>query len=150
MCAHFHFAARGMLDSGGGLNPFTSMIVERAISTKDFANHVADLRVQLAERRTSLVQAVQRHVSSAQLWTEPAGGYFLWIRLPGVDTAKLQVLASAKHAVSFSPGARFGFPGGASWHDHLRLCFAHYGPDELAAGAARLAAAVTELTARAK
>ena len=66
----------------------------------------------------------------------PAGGYFLWLELGGVDSTGL--LARAEEAgVTFVKGTDFG---GAP--DTARLAFSFVSLDEIREGVARLAAAL--------
>jgi DNA-binding transcriptional MocR family regulator len=72
----------------------------------------------------------------------PAGGWFLWLRLPdGVSATDLLARAEAR-SVSFLTGSRFYVPAGSgrstAGDDHVRLSFSMYEPATLAAGAHRL------------
>ena len=67
------------------------------------------------------------------------GGYFLWLRLPGVDTSPRQEFASHE-LVGFRAGVRFSPQG--KQRDWLRLCHAYYGETELVDGVDRLAIAI--------
>ena len=43
------------------------------------------MRAALRERRDALVAALGAHFGDRVSYVLPEGGYFLWIRLPGVD-----------------------------------------------------------------
>ncbi len=86
-------------------------------------------------RRDAMLSALDSDLPSAQA-TRPEGGYFVWLKLDGVDVAELQPRAEAG-GVTFVPGTDFGGDP-----DTLRLAFSFVSPDEIADGVARLAAAV--------
>jgi 2-aminoadipate transaminase len=71
-------------------------------------------------------------------WSEPDGGFFCWVQLPGVDTAVLAARAREAH-VAFVPGAGFFVGGGDT--EHLRLSYSRVADADIPEGIARLAAA---------
>src|SRR5262249_57883073 len=56
---------------------------------------LAHVRTRLRERRDAMVAALERHLAGRVAVVRPAGGYFLWIRLAGVDTGRLPPHAEA-------------------------------------------------------
>lgn len=133
----------GMLDSGGGLNPFTSNVVRVALERGWQADHLAALRRAYARRIALMADALREHVPDAVHFTPPPGGFFFWLTLPpGVETAVLQ--QSAQHyRVGFQPGHKFSGNGGQL--NRLRLSFAFYDEAELVQGVQRLGAAVRDV-----
>jgi DNA-binding transcriptional MocR family regulator len=84
-----------------------------------------------------MIAAMPRTVPAGSAWTDPDGGMFTWVRLPGaVDTATL-LPAALQRDVAFVPGAPFyaGRPDPAT----LRLSFTTHTPDEITEGMSRLA-----------
>jgi DNA-binding transcriptional MocR family regulator len=133
-------AQSGLLDSGGGLNPFTAAIVRSAIELGLQQQHLDRLRQVYAARLAALDVALQRNLARQLSYRRPAGGFFIWARLAdGLDAEQLMRAARAK-GVSFRPGVRFSSQGGL--RDWMRLCFAYYDEMQLAEGAARLAEAM--------
>lgn len=133
----------GLLDSGGGLNPFTSGLV-RIVLEKGWQDaYLAQLCAIYRQRITALHRALQEHLGELVSYTIPTGGYFFWLHLSEeVDAAEL-LLRAEKHKVSFRPGVRFS--GRNSLHNYLRLSFAYYAEDELSEGVRRLKAAMQEV-----
>lgn len=125
----------GLLDSGGGLNPFMSALLRELVESGGLADHVNHLRAAYAARAAALTQALSRHLPAAR-FEPPQGGFFVWVRLPGVDTAALRPVAQA-NGVDFRPGRLFSSRAGLG--EFMRLCFAHYPPGEIEAGVKRLA-----------
>jgi 2-aminoadipate transaminase len=87
--------------------------------------------------------ALTEHFGDIARWTDPEGGFFLWVTLEnGVDTQELFEVALAE-GVAFIPGPAFSEAG--HFHDALRLCFASTAPDRTREGIARLRRAVDRL-----
>jgi len=96
----------------------------------------------LRERRDAMLEALERGLSGRARWTEPEGGYFVWLELAD-DVGASELLARARDAgVTFVPGADFG---GAP--NTARLAFSFVSPAEIEEGVARLARLVTATTA---
>ncbi|MCG8591763.1 MAG: PLP-dependent aminotransferase family protein [Proteobacteria bacterium] len=91
-----------------------------------YDRHLGRLRKVLRSRAAALREALAEHMPEGARWTEPEGGYQVWVDLPGdVDTRDL--LPEAERAgVLFAPGAQFMPDGRAS--SGLRLTVAQ--PDE--------------------
>jgi len=136
------FASSGLLDSGGGLNPFTSAIVRGVLESHGLEANIAHLRSVYQDRLQALAGALQRYLPEAS-FSLPQGGYFFWVRLPDeMDAAKLLDCAAA-HKVSFRPGVRFSSQSGlTNW---MRLCFAFYEADQLEEGVRRLKACIDNI-----
>jgi len=133
------YAESGLIDSAGCLSQFTSLIVATLLRDGAYDRIVERFRQAYRERRDALVAGLEGALPEGCSCTEPEGGFFVWVSLPPDLTAtRLKPFAEAA-GVSFVGGAPFS----VSRADHgLRLCFARYGPRELAEGAARLGQAI--------
>jgi len=89
----------------------------------------------LRARRDAMLEALDRDLPQVRT-TRPAGGYFLWAELDGVDAGDLLRRAEAA-GVTFVEGTDFGGP-----RDSLRLAFSYVSPQEIEDGVARLAEAL--------
>lgn len=105
--------------------------------------HLVTQRAAYRERKTVMQDALTEHFAGEARWTDPEGGFFLWVTFgEEVDTEALfeQALADG---VAFIPGNAFSpskfFPNA------LRLCFASSQPDRIREGVARLRTAVDHL-----
>jgi DNA-binding transcriptional MocR family regulator len=118
-------------------------IVYRFCESGAFERSIAKVRVALGERARLLAAALRQHIPGVR-FTEPDGGYFLWVELPDdVDVAKLLPVAAAR-GVAVVKGTDFLLEGG----DHaLRLAYSAVTPDQIDEGVRRLAAAIDEVRA---
>lgn len=134
----------GLLDSGGGLNPFTSALVREVIEQGALQKNIAELRSIYRERIVVMDRSLRKYLPQTA-YQMPAGGYFFWLCLPdGVDAETLQKKAAA-YKVDFRSGPKFSSRG--ELQSYARLCFAYYAPDEIEEGVRRLGEALSSLQA---
>jgi 2-aminoadipate transaminase len=135
----------GLRMSGGGPSHFAAMAVAEFMAADRFEPHVENLRTSYRGRRDALSAALDDLLPEAQ-HQRPAGGYFVWVRLPPpLDTEELLPIAE-EAGVAYVPGRRF-FTGGGSNHC-LRLSFSMYSPEKLRDGVLRLRTALDKAGAR--
>ncbi|MGD8257900.1 MAG: PLP-dependent aminotransferase family protein [Desulfobacterales bacterium] len=126
----------GLLDSGGGLNPFTSGLVRSAIESGLQSNHLEHLKGVYAKRLNVLKSALKRQLPEALTFNEPAGGFFVWFKLStSVDTTEL-LHEARQHRVGYLPGIKFSSHQGLK--NYVRLSFSYYEKNKLELGIKRL------------
>jgi len=132
----------GLLDSGGGLNSFTSGVVRSAMELGLLNENLAHLKDTYSRRMQAMCAALRSQMPDSIRFTEPSGGFFLWLSLPeGRDT--LEFLPKAKKRnVEFMPGPKFSSRQGLK--NCLRLSFAYYDTPDLLKGIERLVAVIGE------
>jgi len=137
------FTKSGQLDSSGALNPFVSAIVHSAIELGIQQSHLTTVRAALKAGCHRLCEKLKEHLPDYVHFTQPIGGYFVWMRMPdNFDAEQLLPLAREKHKVAFQPGIRFSAVGALK--NYLRASFSYYDQDKLEEGAKRLGAAIRE------
>ncbi|WP_112272566.1 aminotransferase-like domain-containing protein [Lentzea terrae] len=107
------------------------------LAHNDLDAHVARLCVAYGARRDTMIEALPAAVPDGTTWTDPDGGMFVWLRLPGVvDSAEL-LKEALSYDVAFVPGAPFfaTTPDRATF----RMSFTTNTPEEIVEGMARLA-----------
>ncbi|TQM83823.1 2-aminoadipate transaminase [Saccharothrix saharensis] len=108
------------------------------LEANDLDEHIRGLCAAYRGRRDAMIAALPSTVPAGTRWSDPDGGMFVWVTLPGgVDTSELITAALARD-VAFVPGAPFY----ATTPDRsaLRLSFTTNTVDEIAEGMRRLAA----------
>jgi 2-aminoadipate transaminase len=106
------------------------------LATRDLDEHVRGLCVAYRQRRDAMIEVLPDVTPPGTTWSEPDGGMFVWVRLPGaVDTADLLPRA-LRNDVAFVPGAPFyaTTPDRAT----LRLSFTTNSPELITEGMSRL------------
>jgi DNA-binding transcriptional MocR family regulator len=132
----------GLLDSGGGVNHFAALIATAFCTSGQFDQQIAILRSSYRARRDALLDGLSTHLPPSCEWTAPAGGFFVWVRLPEHMNAAELLPRAESAGVSFIPGASFHTDGGGA--SALRLAFSLYDPDELVDATRRLGTVIRE------
>ena len=127
----------GLLDSGGGLNPYTSGVVRSVMELGLMEANLSLLRDTYSRRVQAMCAALRNRLGGSVRFTDPDGGFFIWLTLPD-DTDTLELLSKArKRNVEYMPGPRFS--NRQALKNCLRLSFAYYDTPELLQGVERLA-----------
>ena len=125
----------GLLDSGGGMNPFTSAIIRGVLESGDLEKHLHYLIETYRLRLQTLDSMLQQHIINVT-YTVPKGGYFLWLKFPEqVNTLELRQQAKP-FKVDFRQGTLFSTAGASQ--NCARLCFAYYDEEYIEQGILRL------------
>ncbi|MEV1286667.1 PLP-dependent aminotransferase family protein [Micromonospora sp. NPDC049679] len=113
-------------------------IVHQFCVSGDLDRSIATVRAALGERASVLAASLREHIPGVR-FTEPDGGYFLWVEFPeDVDVDKV-LPAAAERGVAVVKGSDFLMEGG---RHALRLAYSAVTVDQIDEGVRRLAAAV--------
>jgi 2-aminoadipate transaminase len=120
---------------------FNQRMVAEVMKDGFLDRHVPTIRALYKSQRDAMLAALQREMAGLDVqWNTPAGGMFLWARLPkGVDAVELLPRA-VDQGVAFVPGAAF-FAGQADPRT-VRLSFVTASVEQINTGIAALAAAI--------
>ena len=124
---------------------FNQRLIVEVMKDGFLDRHVPTIRALYKSQRDAMLDALAREMPMGEAdatltWNTPAGGMFLWARLPrGMNAVDLLPLA-VEHGVAFVPGAPFY--AGDSDPRTLRLSFVTPSIDELHQGVAALASAI--------
>ncbi|BAL93235.1 putative GntR-family transcriptional regulator [Actinoplanes missouriensis 431] len=116
-------------------------IVHQFCVSGDIEKSVRTVSAALGERAKVLAESIRKHIPGAT-FTEPDGGYFLWVDLPSdVDVDKL-FPAAMKKGVAVVKGSDFLLEGGKH---SLRLAYSAVTVDQIDEGVRRIAEAIEEV-----
>jgi len=130
----------GLLESGGGLNPFTSALICSAIEMGLQHDQLTTLKTTYTKRKIALSHALEKHLPGSVRFAEPDGGFFIWLVFPeGLDSGA--ILAEARrNNVGYLPGVKFSSRRGLI--NCARLSFSYFDIPQLEEGAQRLAGVI--------
>ena len=123
------FTGCGLLDSGGGLNPFTSGIVRSAIENGLLEDQLQNLKTAYTRRKSALAAALRKSLPDTIHFAEPEGGFFIWLKFPEEIDANRLLDAAHRGLKNFA-----------------RLSFSYYEVPQLEEGARRLGAVIRKYT----
>jgi len=115
------------------------VFAEYASDEDAFDGHVRKIAQTYARRRGVMAEALAEFMPDGVRFTRPAGGMFLWVTVPDVDTTKL-LRISAESKVVFVPGVNF-YPA-RDVHDGMRLNFSNASEKNIRVGVERLGDAI--------
>jgi 2-aminoadipate transaminase len=125
------------IKNDGGSGALEQMILAE-YCRDNFDAHVQVLRQTLRRKLDVLVESLRAQFGTAVELEYPAGGIFLWVKLPdAVDTTRLQQLALAA-GVAVNPGVEWTTDASAGKR-RVRICFAHPPEEVIRDGIATLA-----------
>jgi 2-aminoadipate transaminase len=125
------------IKSDGGSGALEQMILAEYCA-ESFDAHVQALRLTLRRKLDVLVDALKVQFGTAVEFAYPAGGIFLWVKLPdGVDTTRLAQVA-LQAGIAINPGAEWMTDTEAGKR-RFRVCFAHPPERVILEGVAELA-----------
>jgi 2-aminoadipate transaminase len=100
--------------------------------------HVRRLRAAYRERRDVMLATLGAEMPLGASWTHPAGGLFVWLRLPEEMDSEALLQRALQRDVAFVPGTAF-FAERSQGRRHCRLNFSNTAPDRIREGIQRLA-----------
>jgi len=127
-------ADSGLLQSGGGMNPYTSALVRDLIESGELEKNITSLKKEYTSRLEAMDSALRQYLPLVE-YTLPQGGFFFWVHLPGVDATELRRKAQ-EFKVDFRQGVLFSSQMGMQ--DYLRLSFCFYDPEAIEEAVKRL------------
>lgn len=120
---------------------FTQRMVAEVLKDNFLDRHVPTIRALYKSQRDAMLVALQREMAGLDVqWNTPAGGMFLWARLPEGMSAVDLLPQAVERGVAFVPGAAF-------YADHgdartLRLSFVTASVEQINIGVKALAEAI--------
>ena len=126
---------------------FTQRMVSAVMKDDFLARHVPTIRALYKRQRDAMVTALRREMAGLDVsFNVPAGGMFLWLRMPaGIDTVALLPHAVERN-VAFVPGAPFY--AGQGDPRTLRLSFVTASVEQIDTAIGALAATLRDALAR--
>lgn len=122
---------------------FNQRMVAEVMKGGFLDRHVPTIRALYKSQRDAMLAAMQREMPEGVEWNTPAGGMFLWARLPGGMNAVDLLPHAVERGVAFVPGAAFYAEGADA--GTLRLSFVTASVEQINIGIAALAAAIRGL-----
>ena len=120
--------------------------VAQFFADNDVDAHVKEISDLYGKRKQLMVDGIKKYLPAGVKYTDPEGGMFLWVEVPGVDDTVALFKECLKHNVAFVPGDPF-FASKAQ-PGTFRLNYSNAQEDKIKAGMKQLGAALQEAVAK--
>ncbi len=121
---------------------FSQIAVSGYLADHDWLGQIKKFTHMYRERRDAMLTALDDYFPTEATWNVPAGGFYVWVRLPpGLDSGAMLPRAVGAR-VAYVPGTAFYADGFGS--SYLRLSYCYPPPERIREGVRRLAGVVKE------
>ncbi|PSK93512.1 PLP-dependent aminotransferase family protein [Taibaiella chishuiensis] len=107
---------------GSTVAPLYQEMVNRLLTASSYERHVRAFRLQLARNAYLALNLLSEHFPEKTLALTPAGGYNIWVKMPGHTDMAHFYNHCEKAGVRFTPGYTFSFSN--AFDHYFRLVFA--------------------------
>lgn len=115
--------------------------VAQFFADNDVDAHVKEISALYGKRKDLMLDGIKKYFPEGVTYTDPEGGMFLWVEVPGVDDTVELFKECLEHDVAFVPGDPF-FAGEVQ-PGAFRLNYSNMKEDQIEVGLKRLGAALT-------
>jgi 2-aminoadipate transaminase len=120
---------------------FAQLLVREYLATQPWREQVKVFRELYRERRDAMLGVLEASMPAGCRWTEPGGGFYVWLGLPAGIDAKAMLPRAIAARVAYVPGT--GFYADGTGADHLRLSYCFPEPDRIREGVRRLSSVIS-------
>lgn len=113
------------------------MIAARWLATQPWERQIDVFRELYRERAEAMLSELAAELPAGCSWSEPTGGFFVWLTIPGGLDAKRMLAKALGARVAYVPGKAFYADGDGG--SQLRLSFCFPTTDRIREGVRRLA-----------
>ena len=124
---------------------FNQRLVAEVMKDGFLDRHVPTIRALYKSQRDAMLAAMQREMPEGVTWNTPAGGMFLWVRLPEGMNAITLLPQAVERNVAFVPG--WAFYADQADARTLRLSFVTASVAQINTGIAALGEAIRAMQA---
>ena len=115
--------------------------VAQFFADNDVDAHVKEISALYGKRKDLMLEGIKKYFPEGVKYTDPEGGMFLWVEVPGIDDTVELFKECLEHDVAFVPGDPF-FAGEVQ-PGAFRLNYSNMKEDQIEVGLKRLGAALT-------
>ncbi|WML48997.1 PLP-dependent aminotransferase family protein [Neobacillus sp. PS3-34] len=117
-------------------HPFAQSTMAVYLENTDLEKRLIILKDVYSAKCATLIRSLEQSLPESVSWYVPEGGYFVWVKIPGVDTSLLLTQALSE-GVSYVPGKYF-FLDQKDGAEFLRLSFSYADEKEIVEGIRKL------------
>lgn len=118
---------------------FTQTVITEYLAQADWKGQIDTFRGVYRERRDAMLAALDDYLPDLS-WTEPNGGFYVWLTLPDNIDSKSMLPRAVKELVAYTPGTAFYADG--QGRNKVRLSFCYPTPEFIREGIRRLSTVI--------
>jgi DNA-binding transcriptional MocR family regulator len=116
------------------------LMVREYLATQPWQEQIKLFCELYAERRDTMLAALESSMPPGCRWTRPAGGFYVWLKLPDGLDAKAMLPSAISARVAYVPGT--GFYADGAGREYMRLSYCYPEPSRIREGIRRLAGVI--------
>ena len=120
---------------------FSQHVISEYLSTADWKGQINTFRGVYRERKNAMLSALTEYLPELT-WTNPNGGFYVWLTLPDTLDSKAMLPRAVKELVAYTPGTAFFADG--QGRQNMRLSFCYPTPEHIRLGIRRLATVIKD------
>lgn len=120
---------------------FSQLVISEYLSSADWKGQINTFRGVYRERKNALLSALDEYLPELT-WTNPNGGFYVWVTLPDRLDSKAMLPRAVKELVAYTPGTAFFADGDG--RQNMRLSFCYPTPEHIRIGIRRLATVIRD------
>ncbi|MBG6059079.1 2-aminoadipate transaminase [Cryobacterium sp. MP_M5] len=120
---------------------FSQLVISEYLSSADWKGQINTFRGVYHERKNALLSALDEYLPELT-WTNPNGGFYVWVTLPDRLDSKAMLPRAVKELVAYTPGTAFFADGDG--RQNMRLSFCYPTPEHIRIGIRRLATVIRD------
>jgi DNA-binding transcriptional MocR family regulator len=121
---------------------FSQLAVSAYLSSHDWRGQIRSFAAMYRVRRDAMLAALSEHMPPGTRWTQPGGGFYVWVTLPPGLDAKAMLSRAVTARVAYVPGTAFYADGYGS--RCMRLSFCYPSPERIVEGVRRLGRVIAD------
>jgi 2-aminoadipate transaminase len=118
---------------------FSQLVISEYLATADWKGQINTFRGVYRERKNAMLSALTEYLPELT-WTNPNGGFYVWLSLPESLDSKAMLPRAVKELVAYTPGTAFFADG--QGRQNMRLSFCYPTPEHIRLGIRRLATVI--------
>ena len=118
---------------------FSQLVISQYLAQADWRGQIDSFRGVYRERKEAMIAALREYLPDLR-WTDPNGGFYVWLTLPDQLDSKGMLPRAVKELVAYTPGTAFYADGDGA--RNIRLSFCYPTPESIRVGVRRLATVI--------
>jgi len=118
---------------------FSQLVISEYLKTADWKGQIDTFRGVYRERKEAMLSALTEYLPNLT-WTNPAGGFYVWVTLPDYLDSKQMLPRAVTELVAYTPGTAFF--GNGDGRNNMRLSFCYPTPEAIRVGVRRLSTVI--------